>query len=54
MNPLHAKGGEKALEWKIITACQASWRADGLHGPADGVKDVTCGGSQQTADRGLI
>lgn len=40
------KKKQPTLEWKIITACQTPWHADDLHGPADGVKDVTSGGSQ--------
>lgn len=46
-NPLHArKQTNTALEWKIIAACQTPWHANDLHGLADGVKDVTSGGSQ--------
>lgn len=50
------QGKEKhtALEWKIITACQTSWQAADLHGPADGVKDVTPRDSQWAVDRALI
>lgn len=39
-------GKRNALEQKIITVCQTPWHADDLHGPADGVKDVTSGGAQ--------
>lgn len=43
-----------ALKYKIITACQTPWHVDDLHGPADGVKDVTPGGSQRATGKGLI
>lgn len=48
------KGKHTALEGKIITACQTCWQAGDLHGPADGVKDVTPRGSQWAVDRVLI